>query len=98
MALHVRCHHGPGFSIDVASRIFHTIAAKINDGSVDMVNVSDVAIKRYCALGEAYDHAHFGDRVYVALFPFNIHFRRPVAGQRDNCRFLRLGQRKADHC
>ena len=46
MAIHVR--HAPGFSIDVASRIFRTIAAKINDGSVDVVNVSDAAIKQHC--------------------------------------------------
>jgi hypothetical protein len=54
MAIHVRCRHGPGFSIDVASRIFHTIAAKKNDGSLDVVNVRDVTIKRYSALGEEF--------------------------------------------
>jgi len=48
-----------------------------------VVNVSDAAIKQHCALGEVYDHVHFGDRVY-ALFPFNIHFRCPVAGLRDD--------------
>ena len=97
MAIHVRCRQDPGFSIDVASCIFQTIAPKKNGASINVVNVSDAAIKQHCALGKVYDHAHFGDRVY-ALIAFNIHFRRPVAGQRDNCRFLRLGQRKADHC
>lgn len=91
MAIHIRCRHDTGFSIDVASRIFHTIAPKKNGASSNMVNVSDAVIKQHCALGEAYDHVHFGDRVY-ALIPSNIHFRRPIAGQHGDCRFLILGR------
>jgi hypothetical protein len=54
-----------------------------------VVNVSDAAIKQHCALGKVYDYAHFGDRISRALVPFNLHFRHPVTGQRDDCRFLR---------
>ena len=51
IAIHVRCRHGSGFSIDVASRIFQTIAPKQNGASNNVVDVSDAAIKRYCSLG-----------------------------------------------
>ena len=41
IAIHVRCRHGSGFSIDVASRIFQTIAPKKNGASINVVDVSD---------------------------------------------------------
>jgi hypothetical protein len=61
VAADVYCPRGPSWSINVARRALCLIATKINNASIiNLVDVSDVAIKQHCALGKVYDNGQVG--------------------------------------